>query len=77
MKSIKGDVYSAYIKLTEAGAVGFEEVEAAVSRLGGAGETNEHVHERRKELSWQEVATRCDKLVEAELSLRSPGGGRE
>ena len=48
-----------------------------MSGLGGAGQTNEHVHEGREKLSWQEVATRSDKLVEAELSLRSPGGGRE
>ena len=40
---------------TQAWAVCFEEVEAAVCSGGGAGETNKHVHERREELGWEEI----------------------
>ena len=44
-----------------------------MSSGGGAGETNEHVHERREELCREEITARCDELVQAELTLGGPG----
>ena len=43
-----------------------------MSSFGGAGETNEHVHEGREQLSREEITTGGDEFVQAELTLRGP-----
>ena len=38
----------------------------------GAGQTNEHVHEGRKELGREKITAGGNKLVQAQLTLRGP-----
>ena len=57
---------------TQAGAVGFEKIEAIMCCLLRVTQSSQHVHEGGEERSRQEVTTQPDKVEQTELSLRGP-----